>query len=102
MIDAERERGDGQVEAVKDLMRAHGESLRADADLLAELGLRLDVANIIDFGPVALSRVSAAHARESGERKRLEGQLAMENELVRRTGDIEAYFELAKEVAARG
>ena len=31
------------------------------------------------------------------ERKRLEGQLAMENELVRRTGDIDAYFELAQE-----
>src|ERR1700690_4450870 len=31
------------------------------------------------------------------ERKRLEGQLAMENELVRRTGDIDAYFELASE-----
>src|SRR6202142_1242995 len=31
------------------------------------------------------------------EPKRLEGQLAMENELVRRTGDIDAYFELASE-----
>jgi peptide chain release factor 2 len=31
------------------------------------------------------------------ERKRLEGQLAMENELVRRSGDIDAYFELARE-----
>src|SRR6202167_6743128 len=31
------------------------------------------------------------------ERKRLEGQLAMDNELVRRTGDIDAYFELARE-----
>src|ERR1700691_5136623 len=31
------------------------------------------------------------------ERKRLEGQLAMENELVRRTGNIDAYFELARE-----
>ena len=31
------------------------------------------------------------------ERKRLEGQQAMENELVRRTGDIDAYFELARE-----
>src|SRR5271165_1709477 len=31
------------------------------------------------------------------ERKRLEGQLSMENELVRRTGDIDAYFELARE-----
>jgi peptide chain release factor 2 len=31
------------------------------------------------------------------ERKRLEGQRAMENELVRRSGDIDAYFELARE-----
>src|SRR5271167_2176725 len=31
------------------------------------------------------------------DRKRLESQLAMENELVRRTGDIDAYFELARE-----
>src|ERR1700721_2738115 len=31
------------------------------------------------------------------ERKRLEGQLSMENELVRRSGDIEAYFELGRE-----
>jgi len=50
----------------------HGERLRGDPDLLAALGLRLDVANIIDFGPIALSRISEAHARESGERKRLE------------------------------
>src|SRR5271154_6259629 len=31
------------------------------------------------------------------ERKRLEGQRAMENELVRRSGDIDAYFDLARE-----
>jgi protein subunit release factor A len=31
------------------------------------------------------------------ERKRLENQLAMDDELVRRMGDIEAYFELARE-----
>src|ERR1700689_1008936 len=30
-------------------------------------------------------------------RKRLEGQRAMENELVRRSGDIDAYFDLARE-----
>ncbi len=52
--------------------RQHGERLRSDPELLATLGLRLDVANIIDFGPIALSRISAAHARESNERKRLE------------------------------
>jgi uncharacterized protein YigA (DUF484 family) len=53
-------------------VRRHGERLRGDPELLASLGLRLDVANIIDFGPVALSRISAAHTRESNERKRLE------------------------------
>jgi len=31
------------------------------------------------------------------ERKRLEGQRAMENELVRRSEDIDAYFDLARE-----
>ena len=39
---------------------------------MADLGLRLDAANIVDFGPVALSRVAAARQRESSERKRLE------------------------------
>jgi uncharacterized protein YigA (DUF484 family) len=46
--------------------------LRNDPSLLSQLGLRLDAANIVDFGPVALSRVSAAHQRESSARKRLE------------------------------
>jgi hypothetical protein len=32
----------------------------------------LDTANVIDFGPLALSRVNAAHERESSERRRLE------------------------------
>src|ERR1700678_3021789 len=31
------------------------------------------------------------------EAKRLEGQLAMKNELARRSGDIDAYFELGRE-----
>jgi len=57
---------------VKALLRAHRDLVLGDQDLLAELGLRLDAANIIDFGPVALSRATAAHARESNHRKRLE------------------------------
>ena len=59
-------------EDVKAFLRANPDDIRRDAGLLNELGLRLDVANIIDFGPVALSRVTAAHQRESSERKRLE------------------------------
>ena len=46
--------------------------LRGDAALLAELGLRADAANVIDFGPAALARVHEAHKRESSARKHLE------------------------------
>lgn len=54
------------------LLRAHRDIVREDGELLAELGLRVDAANMVDFGPVALSRISAAHQRESSERQRLE------------------------------
>lgn len=54
------------------LLRDRREWLSSDSVLLAELGLRLDAANVVDFGPVALSRVTAAHERESNERRRLE------------------------------
>jgi uncharacterized protein YigA (DUF484 family) len=57
---------------IKALLKTHADQIRADAEFLADIGLRPDVANIVDFGPVALSRVSAAHARETGKRKRLE------------------------------
>ena len=59
-------------QAVLDLLRANPELIRGDAELLAELGLRLDAANIIDFGPAALTRVVEAHKREAGARKQLE------------------------------
>lgn len=68
----------GALEAVHDpqgvraIVRENAEVLRQDSELLSELGLRLDVANIVEFGPIALSRVSEAHRRESGERRRLE------------------------------
>jgi len=58
--------------ALKDLVRRNGDLLRDDPDLLADLGLRLDAANIVDFGPAALARVSAAARRESSARRRLE------------------------------
>lgn len=61
-----------ELDALKVQMRAHRDLLLQDADLLIELGLRLDAANIVDFGPVALSRAEAAHKRESNHRRRLE------------------------------
>jgi uncharacterized protein YigA (DUF484 family) len=57
---------------VRNALLANPDRLRDDPDLLTQLGLRLDAANVVDFGPVALSRVSAAHHRESSERRRLE------------------------------
>ncbi len=58
--------------SLRDLLRAHRDVVREDRELLAELGLRIDAANLVDFGPVALSRSSAAHERVSTERQRLE------------------------------
>jgi uncharacterized protein len=61
-----------EMESLRTLVIARREELLADSRLLAELGLRLDAANIVDFGPVALSRATAAHKRESSQRQRLE------------------------------
>ncbi|MGI8841259.1 MAG: DUF484 family protein [Caulobacteraceae bacterium] len=75
MIDAEQGMATDPAalaETVKALLRVHRDLVREDGDLLAELGLRLDVANIVDFGPVALSKITAAHQRESSERQRVE------------------------------
>ena len=71
-MDFEQARAETDIEAVKAHMRANADLLREDGDLLTDLGLRIGVANVVDFGPVALSRVTAAHKREAGERKRLE------------------------------
>ena len=73
MKDAESAIGPlADAQTVRAFLRVHRDVVRADHDLLASLGLRLDSDNIIDFGPVALSRVAQAHKRELGERQRLE------------------------------
>ena len=58
--------------AVRRFLSDNPEFLRADPSLLAELGLRPDAANVVDFGPAALARVHEAHKRESSARKHLE------------------------------
>ncbi|MFI4975890.1 MAG: DUF484 family protein [Caulobacterales bacterium] len=60
------------AEAVREYLLSDPSFLHDDPDLVAALGLRLDAANVIDFGPAALSRVSAAHRKETTVRKRLE------------------------------
>jgi uncharacterized protein YigA (DUF484 family) len=63
--------GASGADEIKAFLRANPQTLHDDEELLAELGLRL-AANVVDFGPVALSRVAALHQREFSERQRLE------------------------------
>ena len=51
---------------------ANRDALRGDAALLAELGLRLEPGNVIEFWPAALSRAAAERDRELLERQRLQ------------------------------
>ena len=37
------------------MLREHPHLIRDDDELLADLGLRVDAANIVDFGPAALN-----------------------------------------------
>jgi len=59
-------------EAIRAFLRSRPDVLRDDPDLLRDLGLRVDAANLIDFGPAALARVHAAHQRESAQRQQIE------------------------------
>jgi uncharacterized protein YigA (DUF484 family) len=59
-------------EAIRAFLRGRPEFIRSDAALMLELGLRPDAANVVDFGPAALSRVARAHKRETNVRRRLE------------------------------
>jgi uncharacterized protein YigA (DUF484 family) len=60
------------VAELRALIRRNAGLLRDDAELLADIGLRLDAANIVDFGPAALARVAATAKRESSARRMLE------------------------------
>ena len=63
---------DSAAEELRRVLRSHPELIRDDAALLADLGLRIDAANLVDFGPAALAKVSAAHKRETTVRRKLE------------------------------
>jgi uncharacterized protein len=57
---------------VLEALRADPGLVRDDPELLQALGLRIDAANLVDFGPAALARVSAAHKAEESARQTLE------------------------------
>lgn len=57
---------------VSAFLREHPGLIREDADLLSDLGLWVKAANIVEFGPAALARLSAAKTREKAARRQLE------------------------------
>ncbi|WP_245620050.1 DUF484 family protein [Phenylobacterium immobile] len=65
-------------EAARRFLIENPEAVRQDAELLGALGLRLDAANVLDFGPAALARVHAAHQAEASAREEIE-LIAREN-----------------------
>jgi uncharacterized protein YigA (DUF484 family) len=62
---------DFDADAIREFLKANPDLIRNDPELLSDLGLRIDAANVVDFGPAALTRVVAAHKREAGARKQL-------------------------------
>ena len=61
-----------QPAAVRRFLSDNPEFIRADDGLLAELGLKVAAGNVVEFAPVALARVHAAHQREAEQRHLIE------------------------------
>jgi uncharacterized protein YigA (DUF484 family) len=59
-------------EAIRAFLKSRPDFLRGDPELMQALGVRADAANVIDFGPAALSRAASAHRKETTVRRRLE------------------------------
>jgi uncharacterized protein YigA (DUF484 family) len=68
----EARRTESAADELRRVLRSHPELIRDDETLLADLGLRVDAANLVDFGPAALARASEAHRRETTVRRKLE------------------------------
>jgi uncharacterized protein YigA (DUF484 family) len=58
--------------SVRAFLLNHPNLVREDAELMTQLGLRLNAANVVEFGPAALARQIDAHRRESSARLELE------------------------------
>ena len=59
-------------EAIRAFLKSRPDFLRDDPELMQALSLQPDAANVVDFGPEALSRVARAHREETTNRQRLE------------------------------
>jgi uncharacterized protein YigA (DUF484 family) len=58
--------------SVSGFLRDHAGLIREDAGLLADLGLWIKAANVVEFGPAALARLAADKTREKAARNQLE------------------------------
>jgi uncharacterized protein YigA (DUF484 family) len=58
--------------SVRSFLVSHPNLVREDAELLSQMGLKINAANVVEFGPAALSRHIDAHRRESTARLELE------------------------------
>jgi hypothetical protein len=58
--------------AVRRFLSDNPDFLRDDGGLLDELGLKVAVGNVVDFGPAVMARVHAAHQREASQRQQVE------------------------------
>ena len=58
--------------SVRRFLSDNPQFLTADHGLLDELGLKVAVGNVVDFGPAVMARVHAAHQREATQRQHLE------------------------------
>lgn len=61
-----------EAEMIKGWLREQPQLLHADPELLSELGLRVDSANVVDFGPKALAKAKAHGSAEANARRELE------------------------------
>lgn len=71
-----KSKGDAQLAlewpAVRRFLQSDPSQIQADGELLAELGLRVHAANVVDFIPPALARRALALAPEMAARRELE------------------------------
>lgn len=58
--------------SVRAFLANHPNLVREDAELMSQMGLRINAANVIEFAPAALTRHIDAHRRESTARQELE------------------------------
>ncbi len=61
-----------EAASVRRFLSDNPEFLTTDEGLLAELGLKIAVGNVVDFGPAVMARVHAAHQREATQRQQIE------------------------------